>query len=70
MQAKPQPLELTIEGEHKVSALLLTPRDARATLERFADADHSFHVPARSGRKDAEVMAGLLDRLARWVAAR
>ncbi len=43
---------------------------ARATLERFADADHSFHVPARSGRKDAEVMADLLDRLARWVAAR
>ncbi len=39
----------------------------RATLERFADADHSFHVPARSGRKDPEVMAELLDRLARWI---
>ena len=39
----------------------------RATLETFEDADHSFHVPARTGRKDAEVMADLLDRLARWI---
>jgi len=42
---------------------------ARATLETFDDADHSFHVPARTGRKDAEVMADLLDRLVRWMAA-
>jgi predicted alpha/beta-hydrolase family hydrolase len=41
---------------------------SRATLETFEDADHSFHVPARTGRKDAEVMADLLDRLARWMA--
>src|SRR5687768_13155447 len=26
----------------------------RATLKLFQDADHSFHVPARSGRKDAD----------------
>lgn len=39
----------------------------RATLELFADADHSFHVPARSGRKDADVMAGMLDVLAGWI---
>jgi hypothetical protein len=38
-----------------------------ATLETFEEADHSFHVPARTGRKDAEVMADLLDRLARWI---
>jgi predicted alpha/beta-hydrolase family hydrolase len=41
---------------------------ARATLEIFEDADHSFHVPARTGRNDAEVMADLLDRMARWIA--
>jgi len=29
----------------------------RATLKLFQDADHSFHVPARAGRKDSEVMA-------------
>jgi predicted alpha/beta-hydrolase family hydrolase len=39
---------------------------ARATLKRFADADHSFHVPARSGRKDAEVFGALMDALAEW----
>jgi len=39
----------------------------RATLHTFRDADHSFHVPARSGRKDAEVMAELLDVLADWI---
>jgi hypothetical protein len=33
----------------------------RATLALFDAADHSFHVPARSGRKDGEVMGELLD---------
>ncbi|HUL93161.1 MAG TPA: alpha/beta family hydrolase [Burkholderiales bacterium] len=42
---------------------------ARATLKVFADADHSFHVPARSGRKDAEVRAEVLDALAAWIGA-
>jgi predicted alpha/beta-hydrolase family hydrolase len=42
---------------------------ARATLEWAADADHAFHVPARSGRKDAEVLDVLLDRCAAWIAA-
>ena len=40
---------------------------ARATLKLFDDADHSFHVPAKSGRTDAEVMREVLDALARWV---
>jgi predicted alpha/beta-hydrolase family hydrolase len=38
----------------------------RATLCLFEDADHSFHVPARSGRKDAEVMREMLDEFAAW----
>jgi predicted alpha/beta-hydrolase family hydrolase len=41
--------------------------EARATLVSFADADHSFHVPARSGRKDAEVLAELYDAAAGWM---
>jgi len=41
----------------------------RATLALFDDADHSFHVPAKTGRKDAEVMAELLDTAAAWMAA-
>ena len=40
---------------------------ARATLRLFDDADHSFHVPARSGRKDAEVLGDVLDALAGWI---
>jgi len=40
-----------------------------ATLRVFDDADHSFHVPARTGRKDAAVMAELLDVLAGWIEA-
>jgi pimeloyl-ACP methyl ester carboxylesterase len=38
-----------------------------ATLRLFDDADHSFHVPARSGRKDAEVLDEVLDALADWI---
>ena len=40
---------------------------ARARLELIEGADHSFHVPARSGRSDAEVRGALLDALARWI---
>lgn len=39
----------------------------RAMLKTFAYADHSFHVPAKSGRKDAEVEAEMLDAMAAWV---
>jgi predicted alpha/beta-hydrolase family hydrolase len=39
----------------------------RATLKLFQEADHSFHVPARTGRKDSEVRAELLDALADWI---
>ena len=40
---------------------------SRATLKLFQDADHSFHVPARSGRKDAEVRREMLDALTSWI---
>ena len=39
----------------------------RATLKLFADADHSFHVPARTGRTDAQVLGDALDTLAAWL---
>lgn len=38
-----------------------------ATLKLYNPADHSFHVPAKSGRKDAEVLDEILDDFARWV---
>jgi len=40
---------------------------ARATLKLFQDADHSFHVPARTGRKDSEVRAEMSKALAEWI---
>ena len=40
---------------------------ARATLAFFEDADHSFHVPAKSGRNDVQVLSGVLDTLAHWM---
>jgi uncharacterized protein len=39
---------------------------ARASLRLFDDADHSFHVPAKSGRKDADVRRKMLDMFAEW----
>ena len=39
----------------------------RATLVLAEDADHAFHVPARTGRKDADVLAALLDSAAAWM---
>ena len=41
-------------------------RGKRATLRLVDDADHSFHVPARTGRKDPDVRREMLDDLAAW----
>ncbi len=40
---------------------------SRATLKLFEHANHSFHVPARSGRKDTDVRDEMLAFLADWV---
>ncbi len=40
----------------------------KATLELFDDADHSFHVRARSGRNDAQVREAMLDATVAWMA--
>jgi hypothetical protein len=40
---------------------------ARATLHLVDGADHSFHVPKRSGRNDREVMTEILDAFAAWI---
>jgi uncharacterized protein len=39
---------------------------ARASLHLFQDADHSFRVPARAGRNDAEVRCEMMDALTDW----
>jgi predicted alpha/beta-hydrolase family hydrolase len=39
---------------------------ATAALHLVEGADHSFHVPARSGRNDREVLDEILDAFAAW----
>jgi uncharacterized protein len=39
----------------------------RAALKLYDPADHSFHVPAKSGRKDPEVLNEILDDFVAWV---
>ena len=40
---------------------------AGAKLQVFEDADHSFHVRARSGRTDAQVRSAMLDAASEWM---
>ena len=46
---------------------LCTKLGAQTTLKLFEDADHSFHVPARTGRKDSEIRHELLEAVGHWV---
>ena len=43
---------------------------SRATLHVVADADHSFHVPVRSGRDDAAVRDELAATAVTWIEGR
>ena len=64
---------LFLQGERDALADLAVIRSvtkglgARATLCVLGDADHSFHVPARSGRNDSEVRSEMLDALVAWI---
>ncbi|MDE2263301.1 MAG: dienelactone hydrolase family protein [Gammaproteobacteria bacterium] len=40
---------------------------SRGTLHVLEDADHSFHVPARGGRKDSQVREDALDAVCSWL---
>jgi len=40
---------------------------ARATLHVVDEADHSFHVPRRSGRTDADVIDEMADVVVDWL---
>lgn len=53
-------------ADMKLMKPLIKKLGARATLHEIDDADHSFHVPAKSGRKDAEVRGAFLDAFAAW----
>lgn len=65
---------LFLQGDHDALAdlALLQPvvrrLGERATLTLLAHADHNFHAPAKTGRKDAEVLAEALDAASAWIA--
>jgi uncharacterized protein len=46
---------------------VVTALGSRAALHLVTDGDHSLHVPPRSGRKSADVMAEVLDAVASWI---
>jgi predicted alpha/beta-hydrolase family hydrolase len=54
-------------GERTRMEGVLASLGPRARVLWVADADHSFHVPARSGRSDADVRAQLLEEFAAWL---
>jgi predicted alpha/beta-hydrolase family hydrolase len=62
LQGRRDALALPQELEPVCAAL-----GARATLRMVQDADHSFHVPGRTGRTDTQVLGEVLDTLAAWV---
>jgi hypothetical protein len=64
---------LFLQGDHDEFAhlplleALIARLGTRATLKLFPHANHSFHVPARSGRNDSEVMTQMLDVMKAWI---
>lgn len=46
---------------------LIRTLGSHTTLHILEDADHSFHVPARSGRSDADVRDDALDAMCAWL---
>ncbi len=64
---------LFLQGTHdaladlKLMKAVVNGLGRRATLHLLEDADHSWHVPARTGRRDADTRAEALDALDAWV---
>lgn len=54
-------------AELTLLAPLVTGLGERATLNMIEDADHSFHVPVRSGRTDPEVHREMLLAVTEWI---
>ena len=54
-------------AERGLLEALVARLGARARLQWLEEADHSFHVAARTGRTDAQVRSMLLDSLCAWL---
>jgi len=73
--ARVQPPMLFLQGTRDALAdpglikLVVAKLGDRATLRTFEDADHSFHVPKKSGSSDTEVLRALADTMSEWMSA-
>jgi predicted alpha/beta-hydrolase family hydrolase len=56
-------------AERTLLAKVLQRLGDRASVDWIENADHSFHVPARTGLKDEALRRGFLERLAQWIDA-
>ena len=61
----PKRVKIKVDSNRTVSGLWLRPR--RATLIPIQYADHSFHVPVRSGRTDEDIQQALAAAIAKWL---
>ena len=55
-------------AEPKLLQSIIAKLGCKSTPVWVPDADHSFHVPKRSGRSDADVVVSLLESFAGWAA--
>ena len=54
-------------AELKLLKKVVAKLGKRATLELAEHADHSFHAPAKTGLKDADILDSLLDTATAWM---
>ena len=54
-------------AERALLEALVARLGPRATLRWLEDADHGFHVHARSGRTDAQLRSSMLEALCQWL---
>ncbi len=54
-------------AEHHLVVRLVAELGDRATLMSVPEADHSFHVPARTGRTDGQVLAEVCAAMTAWM---
>ena len=53
-------------ADNRLLATVLQRLSSLATVHLIDQADHSFHVPVRSGTTDRQVLGDMLDTLAAW----
>lgn len=56
-------------AEPALIAKVVKKLGSKITLQKIDDADHNLHVPAKSGRRDADVLNEALASLVRWLAS-